>query len=117
MHYFIILNKKMKILNDINFYFIILTIILLKLSLVSLDCAPSSGGGSGTSICPFINLPIMYGGTNQDTKFFAIDIDSSYNMIIGGETKDNVILSSGTGTQALAVYYGADGLIKWAKYF
>ena len=46
-----------------------------------------------------------------------MDVDSSFNIIVGGQVRDNALITPATGDQPLAIYFGSDGKVKWSKYF
>ena len=70
-----------------------------------------------TTTCSLTNLPFIYGGTNGDTEFYALDIDTDNNIIAGGYSKDNDIITSGAHKPILVFFDGANGNVKWANFY
>ncbi len=58
----------------------------------------------------------MMGGTLGDTIFYAMDIDSSGNIVVGGSSQDSGILSLRvTWPEPLVMFIHSGNLYLWAK--
>eukprot|EP00347_Sterkiella_histriomuscorum_P008680 403344165 len=66
--------------------------------------------------CPQTVFPIVMGGTLADTSFRTLDIDSNFNIALGGLSYDSGVLISGSSvlTPVISVI-GPGGDYKWAK--
>ena len=51
------------------------------------------------------------------TSFDSIDVDSSYNIAVGGKSSDPGFLDATSSPNPIAVYINNGGLFRWAKYF
>jgi hypothetical protein len=59
-------------------------------------------------------FPYLYGGSQGDTNFTAVDFDKAGNIAAGGYSSDSSI-TSGASQTPIIVYYQSDTSIGWAK--
>ena len=50
------------------------------------------------------------GGGNENTRFRAIDVDTSFNMVVGGDSKDEILCDTGSPAIPIIAYYNNEGL-------
>ena len=50
------------------------------------------------------------------TTFITLDLDSSYNIVVGGSSSDSSITYS-SGTQPLLVFYWGNATLRWSNYY
>ena len=67
------------------------------------------------TICFEQYFPRVLGGSSDNTMFYAMDIDSSGNVVAAGGSHDNGVLSdTGNPPNPIIAYYYYGGLTKWA---
>ena len=64
--------------------------------------------------CFDTKFPIILGGTQGDTVFFAFDIDQAKNIVIGGYTLDPGVANLQSSADPIALMMETGGRVKWA---
>ncbi|TNV87484.1 hypothetical protein FGO68_gene3121 [Halteria grandinella] len=63
--------------------------------------------------CFSTRFPQVFGGINDDTKFYSLDVDTSGNIVIGGSTKDTGVGTHFSPTDPIILFQNSMAQYKW----
>lgn len=87
--------------------------LLHNLWLLVLVCLLLRHQATSAQDCIETMFPSIFGGTNGDTIFNAMDIDANNNIIVGGQTSDPSIATLSLAPDPIIMFIQDGGLISW----